>query len=81
MIATGDTDGSHAQDITVGRPICPQLAKTVFTPQEAITAMKGQPFLLETKFDGESVNSKLCAFACAMRQCVARPLCLGSPCP
>ncbi len=64
MITTGDTGGSRAQDINVGRPICPQLAKTVFTPQEAIDVMKGRPFLLETKFDGESVHRKRWAIAC-----------------
>ena len=47
------TQMARAQDVTVGKPIMPQLAKTVFTPQEAFDAVKGRPFLLETKFDGE----------------------------
>ena len=48
------THVAHAQDVTVGKPCSPQLAKAVFEAQEAFQAMKGQPFLLETKFDGET---------------------------
>ena len=47
------TQVARAQDITIGKPISAQLAKAVFTPQQALDAMKGRPFFLETKFDGE----------------------------
>jgi ATP-dependent DNA ligase len=41
-----------AQDVVVGKPIRPHLAKAAKDPQEALDSMKGKPFLLETKFDG-----------------------------
>ncbi len=41
------------QDVTVGKPVSARLAKAVFTPQQAVEAMKGRPSFLETKFDGE----------------------------
>ena len=47
------TEVACAQDVTVGKPVSAQLAKAVFTPQQAVDAMKGRPFYLETKFDGE----------------------------
>ena len=47
---------SHAaplQDVVVGKPVGAQLAKPAKDPQQALDAMKGKAFLLETKFDGE----------------------------
>ena len=41
------------QDVVVGKPVRPQLAKAATDPQQALDAMKGKPFLLETKFDGD----------------------------
>ena len=46
------SDGT-AQDVVVGKSVQPQLAKAAKDPQQALDAMKGKPFLLETKFDGE----------------------------
>ena len=48
-----DNASNPAQDVVVGKPVRPQLAKAAKGPQEALDAMKGKPFLLETKFDGE----------------------------
>lgn len=41
------------QDIKVGKPAKPQLARAVKGPEEAYNIMKGRPFVVETKFDGE----------------------------
>lgn len=40
------------QDIKVGKPAKPQLARAVKGPEEAYNIMKGRPFVVETKFDG-----------------------------
>ena len=40
------------QDITVGNPAKAQLARAVRNPEEAFNLMKGNFFVVETKFDG-----------------------------
>ena len=40
------------QDITVGNPAKAQLARAVRGPEEAFNIMKGNFFVVETKFDG-----------------------------
>ena len=40
------------QDITVGNPAKAQLARAVRSPEEAFNIMKGNFFVVETKFDG-----------------------------
>ena len=40
------------QDITLGKPAKAQLAKPVDGPEKAYHTMKGNEFVVETKFDG-----------------------------
>jgi hypothetical protein len=40
------------QDITVGNPAKAQLARAVRGPEDAFNIMKGNFFVVETKFDG-----------------------------
>ena len=40
------------QDITVGNPAKAQLARAMRGPEEAFNIMKGNFFVVETKFDG-----------------------------
>ena len=50
------------QDITVGNPAKAQLARAVRNPEEAFNIMKGNFFVVETKFDGELAYSPANAF-------------------
>ena len=62
-----------AQDVVVGKPVRPQLAKAAKDPQEALDGMKGKPFLLETKFDGvETADHFFPGIACMCRS----PICV-----
>ena len=42
----------RVQDITVGNPAKAQLARAVRSAEEAFNVMKGNFFVVETKFDG-----------------------------
>lgn len=39
-----------------GKPARPQLADSAKSAEEAMKHMKGRPFVVETKFDGERVQ-------------------------
>ncbi len=48
------------QEVSVGNVVRPHLAKKVYSVKEAFSKMKGQDFVVETKFDGERVQVHKC---------------------
>lgn len=46
------------QEIEPGQPVRPQLATAVQSPKDAFAKLKGRAYIVETKFDGETMQDK-----------------------